>query len=153
MQPVDLNVVLHHILDDLQIAMAEKEAQVQVEPLPVVDGIEVQLGQVFQNLISNSLKFSAPGRKPVIHIRCEKENGFYKIDYSDNGIGFDNSMATKIFDIFQRLHPKDNYEGTGIGLAIVKKIIDQHNGTIKAISETNNGTRFEIRLPAVRHTN
>jgi light-regulated signal transduction histidine kinase (bacteriophytochrome) len=106
---------------------------------------------VFQNLIANSLKFAHPERHPFIEIHCEhltQENrDFCRIHYRDNGIGFKQDYAEKIFEIFQRLHTKDKYEGTGVGLAIVKKIVSLHNGTICATGKEGEGAVFEITLP------
>ena len=148
---VDLNDLLTDIINDLEISINEKRAEIIVAKLPVVKGIGLQLGQVFQNLISNSLKFSHPDREPQIQITCDaiEKNGrkYYRIVYSDNGIGFSNQYADKIFNIFQRLHSKDKYEGTGVGLAIVKKIITLHNGEIRAHGVENAGTTFEMLLP------
>src|SRR5690606_38079391 len=113
----------------------------------------------FQNIISNAIKFSRAGTQPVIHIRGERvaeratdskaaaEGAWYRITVSDNGIGFDDTYRTRIFEIFQRLHGRNEYEGTGIGLAIVKKIIDTHNGLITAQSEPGNGSTFIMVLP------
>lgn len=144
---IDLNKLLDHIKDDLQITIAEKKATINADKLPVIQGVELQLGQVFQNLISNSLKFVQPDRNPVITIKSWEEDGYYVIDFSDNGIGFDNQMAEKIFDVFERLHSRDEYEGTGIGLAIVKKIITLHGGEITASGKEGEGARFIIKLP------
>lgn len=148
---VDLNQLMQQIVQDFEISIIEKKATINYSTLPVIDGIPSQLGQVFQNLISNSLKFTHPHRKPVIQIVCElagsEEFKQCKISYSDNGIGFKNHYAEKIFEIFQRLHSKDEYEGTGVGLAIVKKIITLHKGTIKAYGRENEGSTFEICLP------
>lgn len=148
LEEVDLNALMQQILDDLQIAIKEKNAQVKFDKLPVVQGVPLQLGQVFQNLISNSLKFSNSDRPPVITIHTEKTDGTYKIIYTDNGIGFSNEAADKIFNVFERLHAKDKYEGTGIGLAIVKKIIELHGGTISAIGKEGEGATFIFSLPA-----
>jgi signal transduction histidine kinase len=107
---------------------------------------------VFQNLVSNSLKFIDPDRRPVITLDAETiespEGRQYRVIYTDNGIGFRPEQSDKIFEVFFRLHPRDKYEGTGVGLAIVKKIIDVHHGTIRAIGEPGRGARFEITLPA-----
>lgn len=148
---VDLNVLLGQIVSDLEITIGDKQAKVSFEGLPVVNGIALQLGQVFQNLISNSLKFSHPEKCPeiVVTSRVIEKGGkkFNLIKFTDNGIGFDNSYAGKIFEIFQRLHSKDEFEGTGVGLAIVKKIVDMHGGEIRAHSDGENmGSTFEILL-------
>jgi len=151
-EPVDLQQLLHGILEDLEIPIKEKTARIEQHHLPTIQGIPLQLTQVFQNLISNSLKFAHPDRQPFIHIESEKteQNGmpYHRIQYKDNGIGFSNDQADKIFEVFYRLHSRDRYEGTGVGLAIVKKIIDLHKGSIQAYGDENEGARFEILLPA-----
>lgn len=149
--PVDLKKLLDDIVHDLEIPIREKDAEINISELPVIDGISLQLGQVFQNLISNSLKFSHPERKPVINITSsivrDGDEALSRIVYTDNGIGFKTDHAEKIFEIFQRLHTKDKYEGTGVGLAIVKKIITLHDGLIQASGEEGKGAEFEITLP------
>lgn len=149
MEEVDLNTVVQQILNYLEILIKEMEAEIVFQQLPTIKGTHFQLGQVFQNLISNSLKFSHTDRKPRISIECErveKEGKYYKITYQDNGIGFKHEQASRIFEVFHRLPNKDQYEGTGVGLAIVKKIIDQHHGTIGANGIENIGATFEICL-------
>jgi PAS domain S-box-containing protein len=149
---VDLNLLLTQIVSDLEITISDKNARINLGELPVVSGIALQLGQVFQNLISNSLKFSHTDRSPVINITSSViEKGgvqFNRINFTDNGIGFDNTHAEKIFEIFQRLHNKDKFEGTGVGLAIVKKIIAMHHGEIRGHSD-GEGATFEILLPLI----
>lgn len=150
---VDLNVLFAQIVSDLEITIGEKQAKIHFERLPVVRGIDLHWTQVFQNLISNSLKFSHPGRNPEIVVTSgmidkggKKMN---RVNFADNGIGFDNAHAEKIFEIFQRLHSKDEFEGTGVGLAIVKKIVTVHGGEIRAYSEGDGkGAMFEILIPA-----
>ena len=152
-EKVDLNVVIDQIISDLHVTIQEKKASIQYEKMPAVKGIPVRLGQVFQNLISNSLKFCHPDRTPAIEITSNliERNGqpLHRIKYIDNGIGFDDEHAEKIFEVFQRLHTKDKYEGTGIGLAIVKKIIIMMEGEIRAHGEAGRGATFEILLPVV----
>lgn len=149
--PVNLNRLLQDIIHDLEIPVSEKGATIKIGELPVIDGVAIQLGQVFQNLIANSLKFAHPERPPFIEIHCEHltidTKEFCRIVYSDNGIGFKQDYAVKIFEIFQRLHTKNKYEGTGVGLAIVKKIVSLHNGTIRAEGKEGEGARFEMLLP------
>lgn len=158
-EPTNLNAILQDILSDLEISIAEKKATISYPVLPVIDVIPGQIRQVFQNLISNCLKFTGPDTKPVIKITSdfvnEKNvnaesvtNGAYcRINFEDNGIGFDEKFMDRIFVIFQRLHSKETYEGTGIGLAITKKIIDKHNGVISAKGKINQGAMFTIVLP------
>jgi len=149
-EEVDLNQLLAQIVSDLEITINEKKATIRFKDLPVVRSVALQLGQVFQNLISNSLKFIDASRPPQILVTSDMiEKGGVKyncIRFSDNGIGFDNAHAEKIFEIFQRLHSKDHFEGTGVGLAIVKKIITMHGGEIRAHSD-GEGATFEILLP------
>jgi signal transduction histidine kinase len=140
----------------------EKHAVIEVDNLPQMEIVPGQMRQVFQNIISNSLKFSQANVTPYIKISCEfvdscslnaaksKQKEFCRITISDNGIGFDEQYANKIFTIFQRLHSREKYEGTGIGLAITKKIIEKHNGLIHAISKENEGATFIIILPVIR---
>lgn len=150
-EEVDLGSIAQRIIEDLEIPIKEKEAEIHFRDLPVLQGIPVQLGQVFQNLVSNSLKFSHPERKLRIDITCEKftsvDRTMYRIWYRDNGIGFGPEQAEKIFEIFYRLHSKDKYEGTGVGLAIVKKIISLHRGEVRAEGVEGEGAVFEIVLP------
>lgn len=150
-EKVDLNQLITQTLEDLEITINEKNATFKIDKLPVIDGIALQLGQVFQNLISNSLKFAHPERAPVITLTCEsyEENGstFYSLTYQDNGIGFKPEYSEKIFEVFQRLHTRTQYEGTGVGLAIVKKIISLHKGQIIATGRENLGAEFLIVLP------
>jgi PAS domain S-box-containing protein len=151
-EPVNLNELLDQIVSDLEITIAEKKAVIQYQNLPTVMGVRLQLGQVFQNLISNSIKFAHLEKIPRITIDADsigREGRLYhRLVYADNGIGFSNEHAEKIFQIFQRLHTKDQYEGTGIGLAIVKKIITAHQGEVKASGRPAQGAQFEILLPA-----
>ncbi|MES2629223.1 MAG: ATP-binding protein, partial [Bacteroidota bacterium] len=119
--------------------------------LPVVQGAQVLLYQLFYNLINNSIKFAKPDVPPRITLSSElitSDNTVVaRIALSDNGIGFNQGYAEQIFETFTRLNPKDKYEGTGLGLALCKKIVERHNGTITAKSEDNSGATFSITLP------
>jgi light-regulated signal transduction histidine kinase (bacteriophytochrome) len=164
---VNLNEVVKDAIADLEITIKEKQACINVSQLPELEAIPGQMRQMFQNLLSNALKFSKTNKPPVINIHSEPvndlspeaapdKNGKYvRIDISDNGIGLDESYIDKIFVIFQRLHGKTQYEGTGIGLAIVKKIIEKHNGIIGVKSKEGEGATFTIVLPVKQsnHTN
>lgn len=156
----DFNQVLEEILKTLEIKIEEKKAVIFSDRLPLTDAIPSQISQLFQNLLSNSLKFVHPDRKPVIRISCDTVNqtdvpeltkspikSFYKIDIQDNGIGFDQQYSEKIFSIFQRLHGRSEYEGTGIGLAICRKIAENHGGFITATSTADLGATFTLYLP------
>lgn len=156
---IDLNDILVHTLADLEIAIDEKKAQLSVRDLPRIEAVPGQMRQLFQNLLSNALKFSKTNEIPRISIWGEyvnekslyavskTEGEFARIFIEDNGIGFDESYLNKIFTIFQRLHVRSEYEGTGIGLAIVKKIVEQHDGLIGAKSSEGRGATFIIVLP------
>ncbi|WP_035694084.1 PAS domain-containing protein [Flavobacterium soli] len=150
-QKVDLNTTLHHIETDLEVVIAQKSAVIKRDHLPEIEGAEVLLYQLFYNLINNALKFSKADVAPIIEISSsviEKEKMKYlRILVKDNGIGLDPDYSVKIFDAFTRLNAKDKYEGTGLGLALCKKIIERHKGTILANGEPNNGSVFTIELP------
>jgi len=154
-----LNVVLENTLSDLEISIDEKSAVLTVGKLPVIEAIPGQIRQLFQNLISNALKFSEMDVVPTIDIWSEYilekdlhatavvEGPYVRIHVKDNGIGFDEVYANKIFTIFQRLHGRREYEGTGIGLAIVKKIVEKHDGIVGVRSAEGAGADFIIVLP------
>lgn len=158
-EPVALGDILRETLSDLELTIGEKSAVVVVGEMPTAQVIPGQIRQVFQNIISNALKFSQPGSSPVIRVdgvrvvakdfdAAPDPNGeFVRITISDNGIGFKEEYLSKIFGLFQRLHGRDAFEGTGIGLAIVKKIIEKHNGLITAQSREGDGARFIMILP------
>ncbi|HKP32784.1 MAG TPA: ATP-binding protein [Chitinophagaceae bacterium] len=146
-ESIDLNAIIREVINDLEISMNEKKAQINVDPLPVIEAIPFQMRQLFQNLLSNALKYVQPGVQPKIKISNYIENGFVKISIRDNGIGFENIYAEKIFQVFQRLESADKFQGTGIGLAVCKKIVENHEGRISAESEPGKGTEFIVELP------
>lgn len=158
----NLNELVADVLTDFELLIIEKNARVRVDPLPHMEVIGGQMRQVFHNLINNAMKFSRPGVPPDIHIQCtpcyvdefdpEPVGQPCCISISDNGIGFDGKYAEKVFSLFHRLNTKDAYEGSGIGLAITKRIIDRHNGTIKAESREGFGSTFIIKLPLRQQT-
>ncbi|SEJ22401.1 His Kinase A (phospho-acceptor) domain-containing protein [Dyadobacter sp. SG02] len=161
-QPTNLNLLVDELLADFDETIREKKAVIRKDQLPIVETIPSQIRQVFQNLISNALKFSRPDVAPVIDIRCEvtdskavsgpasPDGPYCRISIADNGIGFDEKFLDRIFVIFQRLNNLNAYEGTGIGLAIAKKIMDKHNGLISARSAENEGSEFILILPFVQ---
>jgi light-regulated signal transduction histidine kinase (bacteriophytochrome) len=149
---VDLKEVIHNVESSLQLSIQEAGAQLTVEPLPKVRGMESQLEQLFQNLISNALKYHN-NKKPVITIGARDKTSCYEFFVSDNGIGIDEKYFDKIFIIFQRLHDKNEYSGTGIGLAICKKIVEKHGGQIWLQSEVDSGTTFYFTLPKAQNFN
>jgi two-component system sensor kinase FixL len=144
---VNLNEVVRDVLEDLELVITSKNAVIEIDPLPVVHAIPIQMRQLFQNLISNAIKYSKPEEAPHVHINSTDIGEHFKITVKDNGIGFQNVYAEKIFQVFQRLLTNKIYEGTGIGLALCKKIIEAHNGTIHAESEEGVGSHFIVHLP------
>lgn len=146
--PVDLGEVVDEVLGDLEVRIEAGGARVEVGPLPRVDADRVQMRQLFQNLLANALKFHRPGEAPIITVAAAAPAGAtVEIEVADQGIGFDEKYLERLFKPFHRLHGRDSYEGTGIGLAICKKIVDRHHGTITARSSPGDGARFTIRLP------
>jgi PAS domain S-box-containing protein len=148
---IDLNQIMRSIEMDLEVLLLQKAATIQYDGLPVIEGVPIRIYQLFYNLVINSVKFSRPGVPPHIRISAESldDNGveFARIKVQDNGIGFESSHAEVIFDTFARLHSLDKYEGTGLGLALCKKIVERHGGTIEADAVVNQGATFTIRLP------
>jgi PAS domain S-box-containing protein len=162
LEPVDLNTLLKVVIADLDLEIEQKGAKINVEVLGTIQGHQRQLQQVFQNLIGNALKYSKPGVKPVLniqstkvlqkdtelHLSSEERIKFYcLITISDNGIGFEQKDAERIFNVFTRLHGNAEYRGTGVGLSIVRKVIENHNGYITATGEPGKGATFKIYLP------
>lgn len=152
---IDLNDILKDVIGDFEFQLNEKRAEIKVDYLPVITGIPVQISQLFYNIISNSLKFTE--KKPIITIASQliskvnsagKTQTYYKISIADNGIGIDKQYTTKIFTIFKRLHPQNEYEGTGIGLALCKKISENHGGFMEIESEPGIGTTISVYLTA-----
>jgi signal transduction histidine kinase len=155
----DLNRIIDEIVNDLELTIKEKGATITIEPIPRLEVVPGLMHQLFQNILSNALKFSRPDVPPVINITAElvqdptinskasSAGSFCRISIADNGIGFDEQYRDKIFTIFQRLNAQVEYEGTGIGLAIAKKIVDKHNGLIDARSHQGEGATFYIILP------
>jgi PAS domain S-box-containing protein len=158
---IDMNLILKNVLDDFELLIEEKRAMIVSDVLPVIHGIPIQISQLFGNLISNGLKFISKDRPPVISIKVSypsaeeiksnnalnPELNYCRISFADNGIGFNQVNARQIFDIFQRLHGKAEYLGTGIGLAICKKIAQNHKGDIYAESSMGKGATFHVTLP------
>lgn len=161
-EQVELNQVVKSVLTDLDFAIQETKAVISVGQLPVIEGDPLQLGQLYQNLISNALKFHLPNQAPHIEINAEIVNSadlpntikparfaptYHRIDVRDNGIGFDDKYTNRIFQIFQRLHGKTEYAGTGIGLAICEKVANNHGGAITATSNPGHGAVFSVYFP------
>lgn len=148
----DLNKVAGETVTDFELIIEQLNATIKYSNLPEIEAIPLQMSQLFSNLISNSLKYSRPDVSPVINISAKliESEGMevYEIEFTDNGIGFNQEYAEKIFNIFQRLHSKGEYTGTGIGLAMCKKIMSNHNGDIRAIATEGEGAKFILTLPS-----
>jgi PAS domain S-box-containing protein len=149
LEPTDTAAIVDRVISDLDFTIKESRAAVERGPLPVVLGDSVQLGQLFQNLISNAIKFHGQ-QAPEVHVTATREGSSWRFAVQDNGIGLDPAYAERIFVIFQRLHTRAEYPGTGIGLAICKKIVERHGGRIWVESEPGAGTTFYFTLPAGR---
>ncbi|MGL5508365.1 MAG: sensor histidine kinase, partial [Microcoleaceae cyanobacterium] len=144
--PTDLQKVLDKTLANLQGAIADKQAIITHDPLPLINADTRQIGQLLQNLIGNALKFCEKDT-PKVHITVEKTEENWLIAIKDNGIGIDPEYADRIFVIFQRLHSRQEYAGTGIGLAICKKIVERHGGKIWVESQPGQGATFYFTIP------
>ncbi len=148
----DLNKLVKEAILELEIEIEKTNALINIDDLPVICAIPALMRQLFYNLINNAIKFKKKDATPVINISAEKiknlyNSNHYRISFSDNGIGFDPAFADDIFVIFKRLHSYHEYEGSGVGLSICKKIVDKHNGIIRAIGKPGGGTTFIIELP------
>ena len=145
---VDLRRVVHELLGEFDLLIEQKRARIAIAGLPTVNAIPLQMQQLFGNLISNALKYAKAGVPPLIEITAEEVADRWHIQVADNGIGFDPQYAEKIFSIFSRLHSKSDYTGTGIGLAICQKIVENHHGEIYATAKPGEGAIFHVLLPA-----
>jgi PAS domain S-box-containing protein len=151
-EDIDLNTIIADVALELELVITEKNVQIRSAKLPVIRGVPTMIYQLFYNLINNSIKFSDDEKEPVVIITSEliPNNGrlYHRIMVEDNGIGFNNKYAESIFTTFTRLHSKDSYEGSGLGLALCKKIVERHGGSISASGVENVGAKFLILLPA-----
>jgi light-regulated signal transduction histidine kinase (bacteriophytochrome) len=147
---VDLDRVLSEVAAQLE-GRAGEDAEITWTELPTVEGEEPLLTTLFINLIGNSLKFRRPGVTPVVRITAERHDMEWRLTVRDNGIGIESEFADKVFVIFQRLHARDAYEGTGIGLAIVKKIVEYHGGRIWLDPDVSEGTSINFTLPVLAY--
>src|SRR5690606_6663218 len=158
---VDLNLIMKEIQEDMELTIVKKKTAIDIESLPKITAVPSQMNQLFSNLLSNSLKFSQPGLPLKIQLKSNLLSGeeikklkipnpekqYAKIIFSDNGIGFEQQYAEQIFRLFTRLHGKTEYDGTGIGLGLCKKIVLNHCGMICAESTPGKGADFHIVLP------
>ncbi len=148
-ETVNLDELCESVIDDFEAVIESEKARVIKDSLPHIEADPVQMRQLFQNLIGNSLKFIREDRTPQIRIYSKAEEGtnVCSIVVEDNGIGFDEKYKDRIFQVFEKLHAKEEYEGTGVGLAICKKIVERHQGSITAYSEIGKGAKFILTLP------
>ncbi|MGH2653507.1 MAG: PAS domain S-box protein [Actinomycetota bacterium] len=149
MAPVDLDVAFDDAMANLQAAIEESQARVTRDDLPDVVADRLQLAQLFQNLIGNALKFKGE-EPPAVHVGAERHNGEWILEVRDNGIGIEPQYVDRIFDIFERLHSRERYDGTGIGLSICKKIVERHGGRIWVESDAGRGSAFRFTIPATQ---
>jgi len=158
--PVDLAQVTREVLSDLEVRIAETNALVEVGDLPTIDADATQMRQLLQNLIGNALKFHQKGKPAAVRVYAETADfrraagairpaaqDMFRLVVEDKGIGFDEKYLDRIFTVFQRLHSRAEYEGTGVGLAVCRKIAERHGGDITATSTVGQGTAFLVALP------
>ena len=148
-KPVDLNALVSEVLRDLGNTITSRSAKVDISQLPTVQGHDVGLRQVFQNLISNRLKFSQAIQAPIISVWYEDAGNHWRLHVRDNGIGFDPAHAKKAFALFGRLNLRDEYPGTGLGLSICRRVADIHGGDITVETALGAGATFTLTLPKV----
>ena len=150
-RPVSAQRMLDAALSNLESAVQESQAQVDADPLPMVVADAGLLTQVFQNLIANGLKFRVPGSRPRILVTSQDLGDDWEFSVRDHGIGIEPEYAERIFGLFERLHPVDEYPGSGVGLAISKRIVERHGGRIWAESQPGEGSVFRFTIPSSRN--
>jgi len=149
-EPADCSEALNRALQELTLAIEENQARITHKNLPTVMADARQPVQLFQNLIGNSIKFRKEGTRPEIDVRAARSNDMWQFSVQDNGIGIEPQYFERIFGIFQRLHLREAYQGTGIGLAVCKRIVERHGGRIWAESERGQGSTFHFTIPIQR---
>jgi light-regulated signal transduction histidine kinase (bacteriophytochrome) len=149
LKATDFEVILSQVLSDLELLIQETGAVITHDPLPTVMCDQVQISQLFTNLITNAIKFRQD-EAPIIHISVKQQENQWVFSFQDNGIGIDMAQAGRLFQLFQRLHGREKYPGTGIGLAVCKRIVERHGGKIWVESELNKGATFFFTLPVAR---
>lgn len=163
-RPIDLTFILQSVISDFELIIEEKNAEILIGPLPTIQGIPLQINQLFYNLMSNALKFTQPGTRPVIEIsakiiapdmagsylgKSERNRQYFDITFRDNGIGFEQKYADQIFEVFKRLHNRAMYPGSGIGLSLCRRIVANHAGHLFVESDPGQGTLFHIIIPGL----
>jgi len=146
MEKIDLNATLTRIKEDFTALREARDITIENDRLPVIEGYRIEIRQLFQNLISNAIKFTDPKIKPKIKISFDETDNFYNFHIQDNGIGIQDKDFAKIFDMFSRLHNVKEYEGQGIGLAFCKKIVELHHGNIWVSSEMGKGSTVHFTI-------
>jgi PAS domain S-box-containing protein len=149
LEPTSTRLCLDMAKENLRVAMEEASALLTIDPLPMVMADDAQLTSLFQNLLGNAVKYRAADRRPEIRVSAEQDGDFWRFSVADNGIGIDPQFSEKVFMIFQRLQTRDRYPGTGIGLAVVKKIVERHGGRIWLDGKEGVGTTFYFTLRAI----
>lgn len=152
-EKIDLNKIVEEVLSDLEVRIEQLKAQVHVSQLPSIEADPSQMRQLVQNLLSNAIKFHKPDLAPEVFISAQVEGNWCNFEVKDNGIGFDEKYLDRIFAIFQRLHGRHEYEGTGVGLAVCRKITERHGGTLLARSSPGAGATFVAKLPVRQKKN
>ncbi|WP_049925153.1 PAS domain S-box protein [Halopiger goleimassiliensis] len=147
LEPVDLNDLLEDVQEDLQMCIEETDARITSADLPRVEGDPTQLRQVFQNLLSNAIQYSGDD-SPVVHVDAEHRGRRWELSVHDEGIGIPSDQQDRVFEVFQRLHSREEQSGTGIGLALCRRIVERHGGRIRLESEPGEGSTFSLTLPA-----
>lgn len=145
--PTDCAVILKRVLANLRLIIEETGASIVVDDLPTLMVDDAQMIQLFQNLLENAIKFRKPGIQPNIHVHAERADGEWLFSVQDNGIGIEAQYFEQIFVVFRRLHKQDEYKGTGIGLAMCKRIVERHGGRIWVESEPEKGSSFYFTIP------
>ena len=150
---MDCNRALSEAIADLEVSISESDAEITTEPLPSVVGDQIQITHVFENLISNAIKFRKDDCLPRIHISSSRAEDSWQISVADNGTGIRPRYQERIFGMFKRAHKRSKYPGTGIGLALCQKIVERHGGRIWVESEINQGSTFHFTIPTIKEKN
>jgi light-regulated signal transduction histidine kinase (bacteriophytochrome) len=146
---IDSNVALTQAIENLKVTIKENSAQIRCANFPVIMGDEIRITQLFQNLINNAIKFCKKGESPIIDISVKQKDDRWLFSIQDNGIGVERDQIKNIFEIFKRLHPQSEYVGSGIGLALCRRIVESHGGNIWAESEVGKGAVFYFTIPKI----
>jgi light-regulated signal transduction histidine kinase (bacteriophytochrome) len=150
--PVDMSALVTQTYQEIMTAVEDRQVELVIEDsLPQVSGDAILLKQVLYNILSNAIKFTRYQNKAIIRVSCHKTQNQCQFSFKDNGVGFNMAYSTKLFGIFQRMHSQSEFEGSGIGLATVKKIVEKHGGSVSIFSEEGLGTTVSFTLPLISH--